>query len=190
MVAVASPVGSDVAGEPWRVSSRVSASRSSALGKTRRVVVSSSPTWPRGGSAALHLGAPCSAAGGAWPAARLLAPLPIARAVVGPRVRLPASTYRRRRAVAAGLVVGLVLVVWAALGVFGGGPLLVPEHPNSGGSRLVPGATYVVQPGDTLWSIAERMRPDGDPRPVVDRLVAGHGGGSTLYVGEQLRLPA
>ena len=112
-----------------------------------------------------------------------------ARVGASPHVRPSASTFRRRRAVAAGLVVGLVLAVWAALGVFGGGPLLAPEHPDPAGGGLAPGATYVVQPGDTLWSIAVRIRPQGDPRPVVDELVAGHGGATTLYVGERLRLP-
>ena len=107
------------------------------------------------------------------------------RLVVAPAERLPASTYRRRRAVAAGLVVALVLGVCAALGMFGGGPLPAPDRP----AELRSGITYVVQPGDTLWSIAERLDPDGDPRPVVDRLARARGG-PVLHVGERLRLPA
>lgn len=113
-------------------------------------------------------------------------PPTIGRAAAGPSTRLPASTYRRRRAVAAGLVIGLVLAIWAALGMFGGGPLPAPERPNS---ELRPQATYVVQRGDTFWSIARRLRPQGDPRPVVDRLVTAHGG-ATLHVGERIRLPS
>lgn len=102
--------------------------------------------------------------------------------------RLPASTYRRRRAVAAGLVVVLVLMVAAALGMLGGGPLPASERPTDSSSALRPGVTYVVQPGDTFWSIARQLDPDGDPRPLVDRLVAAHGG-TTLHVGERLPLP-
>jgi len=113
----------------------------------------------------------------------------VERAGAVPRVRLPASTYRRRRAVAAGLVVVLLLAVSAALGMLGGGPLAAPERPNPSASRLPSGPTYVVQPGDTFWGIAHRLRPDADPRPLVDRLVALHGG-STLYVGERIPLPA
>ena len=104
-------------------------------------------------------------------------------------VRLPASTYRRRRAVAAGLVVVAVLVLSAALGMLGGGPLPAPDRPAP--SRSVDagnGPFYVVQPGDTFWSIARRLEPRGDPRPLVDRLVAAHGG-ATLHVGERIPLP-
>jgi Tfp pilus assembly protein FimV len=120
-----------------------------------------------------------------WAPARVPEPIAVERVVAGPPVRPPASTYRRRRAVAAGLVVVLVLAVWVALGAFGGGPLPVPERP----ARLDPGTSYVVEPGDTMWSIAQRLSPAGDPRPVVDRLVAAHGT-PTLYVGEQIVLPA
>ncbi len=102
-------------------------------------------------------------------------------------VRLPTSTYRRRRAVAAGLFVVLLLVVRAALGMLGGGPLAAPERPNYS-DAAEPGATYVVQPGDTFWVIAHRLKPEGDPRPLVDRLVAAHHG-PTLYVGERIPLP-
>ena len=104
-------------------------------------------------------------------------------------VRLPASTYRRRRAVAAGLVVMAVLVLSAALGTFGGGPLPAPDRPGPSRLEAADGrAVYVVQPGDTFWSIARRLEPSGDPRPLVDRLVAAHGG-PTLHVGERLPLP-
>lgn len=107
------------------------------------------------------------------------------RLVLAPAGRLPASTYRRRRAVAAGLVVALVLAVSAVLGMVGGGPLPAPDRP----ADVRGGSTYVVQPGDTLWSIAERLDPTGDPRPIVDRLARAHGG-TVLHVGERLPLPA
>jgi nucleoid-associated protein YgaU len=47
----------------------------------------------------------------------------------------------------------------------------------------------VVQRGDTLWSIAERIKPDADPRAVATDLMAVNGLGSpSLEVGQHLRL--
>lgn len=45
----------------------------------------------------------------------------------------------------------------------------------------------IVQPGDTLWSIARQLRPDGDLRPVVDSLVE-RAGGTGIEVGQRLRI--
>ena len=47
---------------------------------------------------------------------------------------------------------------------------------------------YVVQKGDTLWSIARQLRLHDDPRPVVDELAAQVRGGS-LQAGQRLVLP-
>jgi Tfp pilus assembly protein FimV len=48
----------------------------------------------------------------------------------------------------------------------------------------------VVQPGDTLWSIARRLSPEPgtDVRPVVDALAAARDG-RPLEVGERIVLP-
>jgi LysM repeat protein len=32
----------------------------------------------------------------------------------------------------------------------------------------------VVREGDTLWSIARRLAPEGDPRPIVDELATAN----------------
>ncbi|MGC8511472.1 MAG: LysM peptidoglycan-binding domain-containing protein [Acidimicrobiales bacterium] len=47
---------------------------------------------------------------------------------------------------------------------------------------------YVVQPGDTLWSIAHRLDPAGDERPLVDRL-ASQLHGASIYPGETIQVP-
>jgi Tfp pilus assembly protein FimV len=50
--------------------------------------------------------------------------------------------------------------------------------------------TAVVQPGDTLWSIAERRRPGRDPFGTIDAI--RHLNGLTDYTvhpGQRLRLP-
>lgn len=47
-----------------------------------------------------------------------------------------------------------------------------------------------VQPGDTLWSLAQRIAPDNDPREVVRQIRSlNHLQGSTLQAGQQLLLP-
>jgi hypothetical protein len=46
---------------------------------------------------------------------------------------------------------------------------------------------YVVQPHDTIWSIARKLDPSGDPRAMVDRIVSLNGG-AALQPGQRLRL--
>jgi hypothetical protein len=118
--------------------------------------------------------------------------------VVAPsrRVRpLPdrATRVRRRRLVAlvaaVALVALLVVGVQALAGLASGGgsaPTSV-EPPAAEGSGPVAGASYVVQPGDTLWSIAATIAPDDDPREVVDALRSANGG-ADLQVGQRLDL--
>jgi hypothetical protein len=50
------------------------------------------------------------------------------------------------------------------------------------------GYAYVVKPGDSLWSIATKLEPAGDPRPLVDRLIAQLHGAS-LQPGEVVVVP-
>jgi LysM repeat protein len=84
------------------------------------------------------------------------------------------------------LAVGLAVVLRPLL-LPGGDPLVVPGRATpaaaAGGMRV-----YVVQPGDTLWSIARQLHPQDDPRPVVDQLASQIHGGS-LQVGQRLVLP-
>jgi hypothetical protein len=46
----------------------------------------------------------------------------------------------------------------------------------------------VVQPGDTLWSIAQRAVPGHDVRPVVDAMVRMLGT-STVVTGQSIPVP-
>jgi hypothetical protein len=59
---------------------------------------------------------------------------------------------------------------------------------GDGPDRPAPRVTYVVESGDTLWSIARRVAPGRDPRPVVDGLIEAndlHGG---LQAGQELSI--
>src|SRR5829696_2991972 len=53
---------------------------------------------------------------------------------------------------------------------------------------LCPRAAYVVQPGDTLWSVARSLQPEGDLRPLVRGLSQANGG-AALAIGQVLALP-
>lgn len=50
---------------------------------------------------------------------------------------------------------------------------------------------YVVREGDSVWSIAERLRPGEDPRPAVDAIVAANDlDPRALVPGQVLVVPA
>jgi hypothetical protein len=94
------------------------------------------------------------------------------------RHRADAAVYRRRRFVAGAVVAG-VLVAAGHAGAALGGTSLAPAE------RAPQVVTVVVEPGDTLWSVAERLAPGRDPRPVVDALVRARGT-ATVMPGEAL----
>ena len=96
------------------------------------------------------------------------------------------SVYRRRRLVAALLMVAVLVLALSA----GRAALRAVRSaaPAAGAVSTVGpsnGPVVIVQAGDTLWGIARRLTPHGDIRPVVDRLVAAHGNGP-LQPGERL----
>jgi len=83
----------------------------------------------------------------------------------------------RARAFAIVLVVAVFLLVAPGL-ARGDGP-----------DRPPPRVTYVVEPGDTLWSIARRVAPGRDPRPVVDGLIEVNDLRGGLQAGQELSIP-
>jgi nucleoid-associated protein YgaU len=70
---------------------------------------------------------------------------------------------------------GIVLVAGQAAAALGGSPLAPVER-----RPQVHAEQVVVEPGDTLWSIAKRVAPDRDPREVVDALVQARGTAALL----------
>ncbi len=92
-------------------------------------------------------------------------------------------THVRRRIAALAVVVGLGLIgtgqVASALGSHGDGVQRVSQR------------TYVVRQGDTLWAIASRIAPAGDPRPLIHAIQDANGvDAGSLVPGAVLRIPA
>ena len=120
--------------------------------------------------------------------------------VLPPVTRPGARVYRRRRLAVLAAALSVVLVAALALSLAGrsstsavttdpAGAVLVREPAAYGaaGQPVPPRAVYVVQPGDTIWSIARKLDPSGDTRAMVDRIVAFNGG-AALEPGQRLRL--
>ena len=83
----------------------------------------------------------------------------------------------RARMLAVALIVTAFLLVAPGLAKGDG-----PQRPAS---RV----HYVVAPGDTLWSIARRVAPGRDPRPVVDAMVQANDLHGSLQAGQELSIP-
>jgi nucleoid-associated protein YgaU len=107
---------------------------------------------------------------------------------------LPDRPTRVRRRRLAALVVTVALIGAAApagLALLGVASSVQPSSPQPvEAPPLAPvlGQTYVVKPGDTLWSVAAAIAPDSDPRPVVHALRAANGG-PDIQVGQRLTIP-
>ena len=101
------------------------------------------------------------------------------------------TRIRRRRLVALLIAVALVgALATAGRALLGAAATIEPSSPQPVDAPARPptvGQTYVVKPGDTLWSIAAAIAPDSDPRPVVDAL-REQNGGPDLQAGERLTI--
>ena len=92
--------------------------------------------------------------------------------------------YGIRRVLAGVMLVILGALMWTVLGHVAG---LNNDIVGADISPNAPQEIYVVQSGDTLWSIAMTFDSDGDPRDTIDRL-AELNGGSSLYIGQKILL--
>ncbi|MDP9391684.1 MAG: LysM peptidoglycan-binding domain-containing protein [Actinomycetota bacterium] len=151
-------------------SSRVGACRPSVSTDRRVPGASSGPVRPDGGRGRhTRPGAPSASPGGA-------------RARVGRRRTAVRFTRRAHRLAVALALCGGVLA----------GSLLGQLSPGGGGPglRLAGASSVVVDPGDTLWSIATSVAAGEDVRVVVDRIQELNGLRSTeLVPGQVLLLP-
>ena len=99
-----------------------------------------------------------------------------------PRRRVSVEVRRRRTILA---MMGLALALLALpLGGSGG----ASHTTGSASAAQIHGSSYTVRAGDTLWSIAERVDPSGDPRPLVSQM-ASQLGSDTVVPGELVTIP-
>ena len=106
--------------------------------------------------------------------------------VVPPERRPPARAHLTRRGrLAILLVIAALLFTAFSLGRAGGSASGDSAGPSTPRLQQV-----TVMPGDTLWSVAERIAPDNDPREVVAQIRELNDlSGTQLEVGQQLLLP-
>jgi LysM repeat protein len=91
-------------------------------------------------------------------------------------------TYVRRRRTVAIAVVALLTVLLSPLAA----SAIRPGEP----ARPPAQRTVVVQPGDTLWSIAQRVRPAADPRETVAAIQDANGiDAGSLQPGRSIVVP-
>lgn len=100
----------------------------------------------------------------------------------------PAPARPTVRLTRRGRVVLAVLAALVLAGLFVAGATAAqasaPAAAHAGDTRVF------VQPGDTLWSIAQRAHPGADPQTVVqDILSANHLSSSSVTVGQRLWVP-
>ncbi len=92
------------------------------------------------------------------------------------------AVYVRRRLVAGVVLVVLGAILWTLATWATDSSVGVT---TAGADTTGSGEVYIVQPGDSLWSIATEMATEGDVRNTVDRLAAANGG-SDIAVGQRL----
>jgi hypothetical protein len=108
-----------------------------------------------------------------------------AATITTPNTRLRLTT-RGRRVLAA--VVAIPLAAVLSFGVISGGSALASRHAGAGETAFT---AVTVLPGDSLWSLAQRVAPGADPRDVVDAISRLNAlDTSTLRAGQVLSLPA
>jgi LysM repeat protein len=91
---------------------------------------------------------------------------------------------RRRVFMARRLVVGILALIVLAATVS-----MVSSAVSQGAPAAPVPAVYQVQPGDTLWRIANSFGLDADTRDVVAELARANGG-SSVVAGQRLVVPA
>ncbi|MBF4607262.1 LysM peptidoglycan-binding domain-containing protein [Curtobacterium sp. VKM Ac-1393] len=104
-----------------------------------------------------------------------------------PAVRVRLRLTRRGRIVFTTLA-ALPLLIVVAFAVLNGGQASAGDA-AAGGARTH-FDTVTIQPGETLWQLAETTAPNADPRDFVQDVISLNAlDGSGLQAGEQISIP-
>jgi nucleoid-associated protein YgaU len=115
--------------------------------------------------------------------ARPALPVRVARPKRPEAVAAPVRLTRRGRLVVLAMLLGLLLATAAVA--------MAPATATSDRGDNLVAERVTVQPGDTLWAIAERVRPDADPRATIARIKDMNGLTSgAAQAGQVLLVPA
>ena len=107
------------------------------------------------------------------------------RAPSGPSTRLR-LTVRGRRVLA--VLAALPAVIALSAAVIGGGAALASRDAGAPAGSF---STVTVAAGDSLWSIAEAVAPERDPRDVVDEIVRLNALDTVVVqAGQSIAIPA
>jgi len=104
----------------------------------------------------------------------------LAPAAAAPRLRIT-----RRGQVVLSVLIAIPLVLGVGAFVLGGGDAVATSSSSSTTFEHVR-----VQAGDTLWSIAERVAPQSDPRDVISEIIKlNQLGSASITPNQQLAIP-
>ena len=122
--------------------------------------------------------------------------LPASTSRASVRSSAPATRARtrlrltRRGRVVLTLLVAIPLVIGVALAMLNGGRASAGAAQSSGGQSAVTFQTVTIQPGESLWQLAEHEAPNSDPRDFIQDVVSLNDlQSSAVQAGEQIAIP-
>ncbi|WP_082474037.1 LysM peptidoglycan-binding domain-containing protein [Curtobacterium sp. Leaf261] len=113
------------------------------------------------------------------------------RPAVGPATAAATPKLRltRRGRVVFTTVAAIPLLIVVALAVLNGGQASAGDGSTSGSPATF--QTVTIEPGESLWQVAEEQAPNSDPREFVqDVLTLNNLDGSAVQAGQQIAIPA
>lgn len=88
----------------------------------------------------------------------------------------------------AAMVAAVLIAALLALGIGAGAFSSLVPTPGAEPIAASQGRVVMVEAGDSVWSIARSIQPDGDLRPLVHRIVQANGS-APLQPGQELVVP-